>query len=105
MKKLVRTFFLFVSFSFLISHAVQAASGILLNSDQATVQNGGEKRAQLVYSPKLSRAEVETFMGRKMTFAIALGQIKETGQRGYGFAIAGLVIGIAVTALALISLL
>jgi len=37
--------------------------------------------------------------------AIALGQIKETGQRGYGFAIAGLVIGIAVTALALISLL
>ena len=156
MKKLVRAFFLFVSFSFLISHAVQAASGILLNSDQATVQNGGEKQAQLVYSPKLSRAEVETFMGRKMTFmervgfgvnkkkfvkttnqvktmadsdktngmaiagfvlsllcaplgiifsAIALGQIKETGQRGYGFAIAGLVIGIAVTALALISLL
>jgi hypothetical protein len=48
---------------------------------------------------------VETFMGRKMTFAIALGQIKETGQRGYSFAIAGLVIGIAVTALALISLL
>jgi hypothetical protein len=37
--------------------------------------------------------------------AIALGQIKKTGQRGYGLAIAGLVIGIAFTAIALISLL
>jgi hypothetical protein len=151
MKKLICTFFL--SLTVLMSFDLQAAApGI-----SSTTENPATKSpAQLTYKPSLSRAEVESFMGRKMTFmervgfkvnkkkfvnttnqvramadsertngmaiagfvlslifaplgivfsAIALGQIKKTGQRGYGFAIAGLVIGIAITAIALISLL
>lgn len=37
--------------------------------------------------------------------AIALGQIKRTGQKGKGLAIAGLVIGIVFTAIGIISIL
>lgn len=156
MKKLVRTLVLFVSFSFATSGAVQAASGIMLDAGQATEKVNGEHPSRLVYSSKLTRSEVERFMGRKMTFmervgfkvnkkkfvettngvkamaesdttntwaivgfvtsliiaplgiifsAIALGQIKRTGQKGKGLAIAGLVIGIVFTAIGIISIL
>lgn len=151
MKKLICAVFL--SLSVLMSFDLQAAATVV---SPTTEQPATNAPAQLTYKPSLSRAEVESFMGRKMTFmervgfkvnkkkfvnttnqvkamadsertngmaiagfvlslifaplgivfsAIALGQIKKTGQRGYGFAIAGLVIGIAVTAIALISLL
>ena len=151
MKKVICAFFL--SLTVLMSFDLQAAAPGISTS---TENPAAKSPAQLTYLPSLSRAEVETFMGRKMTFmdrvgfkvnkkkfvnttnqvramadsertngmaiagfvlslifaplgivfsAIALGQIKKTGQRGYGFAIAGLVIGIAITAIALISLL
>lgn len=150
MKKLICTLMLILSV--VSAFDVQAAAVV----EPTTETPATKAPAQLTYKPSLSRAEVEKFMGRKMTFmervgfklnkkkfvnttnqvqamadsekmngmaiagfvlslifaplgiifsAIALGQIKETGQKGYGFAIAGLVIGIAVTAIALISLL
>lgn len=156
MKNVIRTLFLFLSVSFLLVSASQAASGILLPTAQTTEKPAAEKPAKLAYSPKLTKLEVENFLGRKMTFmervgfklnkkkfvkttnevnamadsdstntmaivgfvsslvlaplgivfsAIALGQIKKTGQKGRGFAIAGLVIGIVFTAIGLISLL
>jgi Domain of unknown function (DUF4190) len=151
MKKIICAFFL--SLSVLMSFDVNAAATIV---SPTTEQPASKAPAQLTYKPSLNRTEVESFLGRKMTFmervgfkvnkkkfvkttnqvnamadsdkmngmaiagfvlslifaplgiifsAIALGQIKQNGQRGYGFAIAGLVIGIAVTAIALISLL
>lgn len=151
MKKLICTLLLIF---FVVSvFDIQAATAVV---EPTTETPAVKAPAQLTYKPSLSRAEVENFMGRKMTFmervgfkvnkkkfvkttnqvnamadsdkmngmaiagfvlslifaplgivfsAIALGQIKKTGQKGYGFAIAGLVIGIAVTAIALISLL
>jgi hypothetical protein len=151
MKKMICVFFL--SLSVLMSFDANAAATIVSPS---TKQPASKAPAQLTYKPSLTRTDVESFLGRKMTFmervgfkvnkkkfvkttnqvnamadsdrtngmaiagfvlslifaplgivfsAIALGQIKRTGERGYGFAIAGLVIGIAVTAIALISLL
>lgn len=151
MKKLICT--LLLTLSVVIAFDVQAAATVV---EPTTETPASKAPVQLTYKPSLSRAEVEKFMGRKMTFmervgfkvnkkkfvkttnqvramadsdkmngmaiagfvlslifaplgivfsAIALGQIKKTGQKGYGFAIAGLVIGIAVTAIALISLL
>jgi len=151
MKKLISVFFL--SLSVLVSFDLHAASSIITPSAEQPASNGP---TQLTYKPSLRRAEVESFMGRKMTFmervgfnvnkkkfvrvtnevramadgdttntmaivgfisslvlaplgiifsAIALGQIKRTGQKGHGFAIAGLVIGIVFTALGVIAFL
>ncbi|MGB4772045.1 MAG: DUF4190 domain-containing protein [Chitinophagaceae bacterium] len=151
MKKMICVIFL--GLSVLMSFDVNVAATVV---SPITEQPASKAPSQLTYKPSLTRTEVESFLGRKMTFmervgfkvnkkkfvkttnqvnamadsdrtngmaiagfvlslifaplgivfsAIALGQIKRTGERGYGFAIAGLVIGIAVTAIALISLL
>jgi hypothetical protein len=131
---------------------VQAASGFT----NVNVGSDKSKPAQLTYSPKLSASEIESFLGRKMTFiervgfkvnkkkfvkttnevramagsdstnafaivgfvtsivfaplgiifsAIALSQIRRSGEKGQGFAIAGLTIGIVLTAFIFIGLL
>lgn len=68
MKKLICTFFL--SLSVLMSFDVQAAATVV---SPTTEQPANNAPAQLTYKPSLSRAEVESFMGRKMTFMERVG--------------------------------
>jgi hypothetical protein len=112
MKKLICAFFL--SLSVLMSFDLQAAATVVSPTTEQPAKNAP---AQLTYKPSLSRAEVETFMGRKMTFMERVGfkvnkkkfvnttnkvNAMADSERTNGMAIAGFVLSIVFAPLGII---
>ena len=106
MKKLICA--LFLSLSIFMSFDLHATATVV----SPTVEKPSSKAPkQLTYKPSLSRAEVENFMGRKMTFMERVGfkvnkkKFVNTTNQVNAMADSNRTNGIAITAIALIVLL